>query len=305
MNRVGPVAQGPADGRRDAAGGDHQPERNGPADCARRVAEGTLLGTVTDGDIRKGLLRGLGSSGSISEIMCRDPLVVPPQMGRDTVIQLMQANRIHQVPVVDGRPARRRPAGPGRSDDAESPAAQSDGDHGGRAGRQAEAADGQLPQAAPAGRRQTDARAHHRARQARGIRALRAGRPFSRQDDRGLLRRRQRAGTSASTTFARNLRSARPAPSVCSIRVPRPRCSSPTAMCLPTSATASSSTSTPGMARRRRWRCGCTSGSTRSASSTSNGVDIIGFEEKPVARSHINAGVYVLEPARARLLSPG
>ena len=27
-----------------------------------------------------------------------------------------------------------------------------------------------------------------------------------------------------------------------------------------------------------------------------NGVDIIGFEEKPVARSHINAGIYVLEP---------
>ena len=27
-----------------------------------------------------------------------------------------------------------------------------------------------------------------------------------------------------------------------------------------------------------------------------NGVDIIGLEEKPVARSHINAGIYVLEP---------
>ena len=26
------------------------------------------------------------------------------------------------------------------------------------------------------------------------------------------------------------------------------------------------------------------------------GVDIVGFEEKPVSRSHINAGVYVLEP---------
>jgi NDP-sugar pyrophosphorylase family protein len=26
------------------------------------------------------------------------------------------------------------------------------------------------------------------------------------------------------------------------------------------------------------------------------GVDIVGFEEKPIARSHINAGIYVLEP---------
>ena len=27
-----------------------------------------------------------------------------------------------------------------------------------------------------------------------------------------------------------------------------------------------------------------------------NGVEIIGFEEKPIARSHVNAGVYVIEP---------
>jgi NDP-sugar pyrophosphorylase family protein len=32
------------------------------------------------------------------------------------------------------------------------------------------------------------------------------------------------------------------------------------------------------------------------------GVDIVGFEEKPITRSHINAGVYVLEPAALNLL---
>jgi NDP-sugar pyrophosphorylase family protein len=32
------------------------------------------------------------------------------------------------------------------------------------------------------------------------------------------------------------------------------------------------------------------------------GVDIIGFEEKPVSRSHINAGVYVLEPDALNLI---
>jgi NDP-sugar pyrophosphorylase family protein len=26
------------------------------------------------------------------------------------------------------------------------------------------------------------------------------------------------------------------------------------------------------------------------------GVDIVGFEEKPVARTHVNAGIYVLDP---------
>jgi len=33
------------------------------------------------------------------------------------------------------------------------------------------------------------------------------------------------------------------------------------------------------------------------------GMDIIGFEEKPIARSHINAGVYVLEPEALKLLN--
>jgi NDP-sugar pyrophosphorylase family protein len=35
------------------------------------------------------------------------------------------------------------------------------------------------------------------------------------------------------------------------------------------------------------------------------GVDIVGFEEKPVSRSHINAGIYVLEPSALESLSPG
>ena len=65
------------------------------------TAEGVLIGTVTDGDVRRGLLRGLGMDSPIDTITNRDPLVVPPFLGRDAVLQLMQANRIHQVPVVD------------------------------------------------------------------------------------------------------------------------------------------------------------------------------------------------------------
>ena len=60
-----------------------------------------LVGTVTDGDIRRGLLRGLDLSSSIESIIHREPLVAPLQIGRDMVLQLMQANSIHQVPVVD------------------------------------------------------------------------------------------------------------------------------------------------------------------------------------------------------------
>ena len=63
--------------------------------------DGVLLGTLTDGDIRRGLLSGLDLSSSLDSIIRHEPLVVPPEMSRDTVLQLMHANRIHQLPVVD------------------------------------------------------------------------------------------------------------------------------------------------------------------------------------------------------------
>jgi dTDP-glucose pyrophosphorylase len=64
-------------------------------------ADGVLQGTLTDGDIRRGLLRGLSLDSSFDTLVNHDPLVVPPQLGREAVLQLMQANRIHQLPVVD------------------------------------------------------------------------------------------------------------------------------------------------------------------------------------------------------------
>ena len=63
--------------------------------------DGVLLGTLTDGDIRRGLLRGLNMDSSIESIVYRDPMVVPPQLGHEMVLQLMQANKLHQLPVVD------------------------------------------------------------------------------------------------------------------------------------------------------------------------------------------------------------
>jgi dTDP-glucose pyrophosphorylase len=63
--------------------------------------DGILIGTLTDGDIRRGLLRGLELSSPVDTIVNREPLVAPTQLSRDTVLQLMQANKIHQLPVVD------------------------------------------------------------------------------------------------------------------------------------------------------------------------------------------------------------
>jgi len=64
-------------------------------------ADGVLLGTITDGDIRRALLTGLDMNASIDAVMQSDPLVVPKSLSRDIVLQLMHANKIHQLPIVD------------------------------------------------------------------------------------------------------------------------------------------------------------------------------------------------------------
>jgi dTDP-glucose pyrophosphorylase len=63
--------------------------------------DGRLLGTVSDGDIRRGLLKGLSLNESIATVIHRAPLVAPAQLSRDAVIQLMLANKVQQIPVVD------------------------------------------------------------------------------------------------------------------------------------------------------------------------------------------------------------
>lgn len=62
---------------------------------------GELEGTITDGDIRRGLLKGLDLNSSITDVIHRNSLVVPPDMSREMVVQLMVANKIQQIPVLD------------------------------------------------------------------------------------------------------------------------------------------------------------------------------------------------------------
>ncbi len=64
---------------------------------------GKLEGTISDGDIRRGLLRGLDLCSPITTVIHRNPFVVPPEMTRETIMQLMVANKIQQIPVVDER----------------------------------------------------------------------------------------------------------------------------------------------------------------------------------------------------------
>jgi dTDP-glucose pyrophosphorylase len=64
-------------------------------------ANEVLVGTISDGDIRRGLLKGLDLSSPIELIVHRDALVVTPEMSREAVLQLMTENKIQQIPIVD------------------------------------------------------------------------------------------------------------------------------------------------------------------------------------------------------------
>ena len=64
-------------------------------------AEDMLEGTVSDGDIRRGLLKGCDLDSELSAIIHRGAMVVPQGMNRDLVMQMMVVNKIQQIPVVD------------------------------------------------------------------------------------------------------------------------------------------------------------------------------------------------------------
>jgi len=73
----------------------------GAKQIALVVADGKLLGTVTDGDIRRGLLRGLGVDAKVAEVMNTKPhTATVGDDGREVMTREIP-KLIHQVPVVD------------------------------------------------------------------------------------------------------------------------------------------------------------------------------------------------------------
>jgi dTDP-glucose pyrophosphorylase len=77
-------------------------EAGGEAIVFVRDESGRVIGTLTDGDIRRAILRGAGlDSRSIPAAMRRDFVAVPPEAGRAEVLDLMRARKIEQIPVLD------------------------------------------------------------------------------------------------------------------------------------------------------------------------------------------------------------
>jgi dTDP-glucose pyrophosphorylase len=74
---------------------------------ARRIAlavdpAGRLIGILTDGDIRRALLRGGALDDPLAPVLTRDFLHVDVREDRAAALELMQARGIGAIPVVDG-----------------------------------------------------------------------------------------------------------------------------------------------------------------------------------------------------------
>lgn len=61
----------------------------------------TLLGVVTDGDIRRALLQGVGLEEPVEKVMNRRPITVSQSSSRAEVVALMQSKSILAIPVVE------------------------------------------------------------------------------------------------------------------------------------------------------------------------------------------------------------
>ncbi|MDD2699118.1 MAG: nucleotidyltransferase family protein [Arcobacteraceae bacterium] len=60
-----------------------------------------LLGTLTDGDIRRGLLKGLDLNSSIESIIFKTPTIAKISDTKEEILQLALSKKLHQIPIVD------------------------------------------------------------------------------------------------------------------------------------------------------------------------------------------------------------
>ena len=65
-------------------------------------ADAGLKGVATDGDIRRAILQGVDLDAPVQSVMNESPITARPQQDRQSLIERMQARRIHQIPLVDG-----------------------------------------------------------------------------------------------------------------------------------------------------------------------------------------------------------
>lgn len=60
-----------------------------------------LLGTLTDGDIRRGILRGLDLDSFIETIVYKEPAVAKISNTKEEILKIALSKKLHQIPIVD------------------------------------------------------------------------------------------------------------------------------------------------------------------------------------------------------------
>lgn len=62
-----------------------------------------LLGTLTDGDARRGLLSGFGMATEVSQVMYRTPTCLNAEEPPESILAMMRSTGLHQLPIVDDK----------------------------------------------------------------------------------------------------------------------------------------------------------------------------------------------------------
>ena len=60
-----------------------------------------LLGTITDGDIRRGILKGIALTGAVESVMNPTPIVARIDDSRESILAEMKRLTLHHMPLVD------------------------------------------------------------------------------------------------------------------------------------------------------------------------------------------------------------
>ncbi len=63
--------------------------------------ENKLLGTVSDGDIRRGLLKGLGLESVVETILHKTPVVCGVNDSKEDILKIAVEKKLYQIPIVD------------------------------------------------------------------------------------------------------------------------------------------------------------------------------------------------------------
>lgn len=75
-------------------------EKSGLKLCLVVNRRGELLGTLSDGDIRKALLKGAGLTTNVCDVMNRDYTYVDKNLSRANVMDLMKARKLTVIPIL-------------------------------------------------------------------------------------------------------------------------------------------------------------------------------------------------------------